>query len=375
MKYMGSKLAMLENGLGEIVLAEARTARRFVDLFSGTGRVSWYVAQALDVSVLAADLQSYAAILAGAVIERDRPLDQSHVVEGWLNLANLAFVRSPFFQSLSVEDIDGIETVLEARELCSSQTGGLIWTAYGGHYFSPRQAMIFDSLLENLPQQSSHLKLFCQALIILAASRCAASPGHTAQPFQPTRSALPHIAASWQVDPISYIMDILPDLASQHALVKGTATIADANELARKLNEDDVVFVDPPYSSVHYSRFYHVLETLARGNCGSVSGVGRYPPITERPSSAYSIKSQALKVMTELLYTLSQNGCRVVLTFPSGTASNGMNGEKLVNLAQQWYRVQEHTVPSSRFSTMGGNGRNRTSHRYVREIVATMYPL
>lgn len=375
MKYMGSKLAMLENGLGKIVLAEAKKARRFVDLFSGTGRVSWYVAQALDVSVLATDLQYYATILAGAVIERDRPLNQSRVVEGWLNPANLALERSPFFQSLSVGDVEKIETVLEARGLCSSQTGGLIWTAYGGHYFSPQQAMVFDSLLENLPRHSSHLRRFCQALIILAASRCAASPGHTAQPFQPTRSALPHIADSWRIDPISYIMDKLPDLASRHALQKGTADIADANVLARTLNEDDVVFVDPPYSSVHYSRFYHVLETLARGKCGSVSGVGRYPPISERPSSAYSIKSQALKVMKELLYTLSQNGCRVVLTFPSGTASNGMNGEKLVNLAQQWYRVREHTVPSSRFSTMGGNGRNRISRLVVREIVATMYPL
>ena len=375
MKYMGSKLAMLENGLGEIVLAEADTAKRFVDLFSGTGRVSWYVAQARDLSVLAADLQYYAVVLAGAVIERNKPVDQSRVVEEWLDPAQRALVCNRTFQLLPEEGVEEIATVLDARRLCNTQSGGLVWTAYGGHYFSPRQAMIFDILLENLPREGSHLKLFCQALIVLAASRCAASPGHTAQPFGPTHSALPHIVASWRINPISSIKNLLPNLANRYALHRGKAIVADANELARKLNGDDVVFVDPPYSSVHYSRFYHVLETLARGKCGSVTGVGRYPPISERPSSAYSIKSQALKVMKELLYTLSQNGCRVVLTFPSGTASNGMNGEKLVNLAQQWYRVQEHTVPSSRFSTMGGNGRNRISHLVVREIVATMYPL
>ena len=373
MKYMGSKLALLENGLGDIALAEAATARRFVDLFSGTGRVSWHVAQALDISVLATDLQSYAVALTGSVIERDRPLDQSQIVESWLEPVEFALSRSRNFRTLPMEYGKERASVLDARKLCDSKPGGLVWKAYGGHYFSPRQAMIFDILLENMPREDSYITRFCQALIVLAASRCSASPGHTAQPFQPTISALPHIADSWRIDPIKHIKNLLPDLANRHALQKGTAIVADANDIALTLNEDDVVFLDPPYSSVHYSRFYHVLETLARGNCGPVSGVGRYPPISERPSSAYSIKSKAHRAMMELLYSLSTNGCRVILTFPYETASNGMNGKELVDRAQQWYRVQEHPV-SSRFSTMGGNGYNRTSHRLVREIVAVMYP-
>ncbi len=371
MKYMGSKLGLLENGLGETLLTEVDSGARFVDLFSGTGRVAWHVAEAVDVPVLAVDLQYYAVVLAGAVIERDDVTSQAQIVETWLHPAENAFKSVSFDQKASLANTK--EEVLEARELCRSQPGGPVWTSYGGHYFSPSQARMFDILLEEIPQDNKCVARFCKALLVMAASRCAAAPGHTAQPFQPTEAALPYISVSWQRDPMATLKDLLPRLAQRHALRKGTAMVADANELVEGLNDGDVVFVDPPYSAVHYSRFYHVLETVARGKCGPVSGVGRYPPTSERPRSAYSIKSQALGAMLELLERLSINGCRVILTFPSERASNGMKGRELVEYARQWFNVEEKMV-TSRFSTLGGNGRNRRSRRSVGELVAVMRP-
>jgi adenine-specific DNA-methyltransferase len=66
-------------------------------------------------------------------------------------------------------------------------------------------------------------------------------------------------------------------LASQFAQRPGTVKVADANQAARGLQESDLVFIDPPYSGVQYSRFYHVLETIADGGRGPVTEVGRYP--------------------------------------------------------------------------------------------------
>ena len=40
MKYMGFKLVMLANGLGEVLTKELRSAARFVGLFCGPGFVS-----------------------------------------------------------------------------------------------------------------------------------------------------------------------------------------------------------------------------------------------------------------------------------------------------------------------------------------------
>jgi adenine-specific DNA methylase len=79
-------------------------------------------------------------------------------------------------------------------------------------------------------------------------------------------------------------------LCPLHAKAKGKTVVGDALKVAKELCKTDLVFVDPPYSAVHYSRFYHVLETVARGNCSTVTGTGRYPPPVERPPSAFSRK-------------------------------------------------------------------------------------
>ena len=375
-KYMGSKRGLLNQGLGSLLLKEAANGSRFVDLFSGTGRVAWYVSESVDVPVLAADLQHYAVVLAGAVIERDYVIDEVQVSEEWLepveDVLKIRWYEDPMKVATRKGGITR-DVVLEARALCTTEPGGPIWTSYGGHYFSPSQAITFDLLLEQLPQGDELFIRFCKALLVIAASQCAAAPGHTAQPFQPTEGALRHIAVSWERDPVAIIKGLLPSLARRHGRQKGRAIVANANAMAEELTKGDVVFVDPPYSSVHYSRFYHVLETMARGSCGPVSGVGRYPPTSERPKSAYSIKSQALRAMLDLLERLAINRCCVILTFPSGRASNGMKGQELVEYARQWFDVTERVV-TSRFSTLGGNGLNRRSHRSVGELVALMRP-
>lgn len=56
MKYMGSKRAMLENGLGELLGQEIQTANRFVDLFTGSAAVAAHVGCRFHLPVLAFDL-------------------------------------------------------------------------------------------------------------------------------------------------------------------------------------------------------------------------------------------------------------------------------------------------------------------------------
>ena len=46
----------------------------------------------------------------------------------------------------------------------------------------------------------------------------------------------------------------------------------DANKLARRVRAD-VAFVDPPYNSCQYSRFYHVMETITKWDKPILNGV------------------------------------------------------------------------------------------------------
>src|SRR5262249_31918349 len=132
-------------------------------------------------------------------------------------------------------------------------------------------------------------------------------------------------------------------------------------------------FVDPPYTGVHYSRFYHVLETIARKGCSGVSGVGRYPPQDERPSSSFSTKTTAVRALERLFDGLGGSGCTVVFTFPVKMCSNGLSGDIVKDVAAQKFRIRSKTVKTN-FSTLGGNNTLRSSREPTNELVMLMRP-
>ena len=372
---MGSKRQMLLNGLGEVLANEARTATRIVDLFSGSGSVSWFAASELGQRVLANDLQEYACVLARAVVERTTTFDVGRIERDWFRRVIRSRNRTRCWREACDLERNGstIESwCARAREMCSltDRNTRPIWTAYGGYYFSPKQAMTFDAMLRMLPAEPQ-IRTVCLAATIVSASCCAAAPGHTAQPFKANATAGKYLREAWLRDPLVYAQRTLEKLAGRYAKHAGSAVRSDANHLATGLGDGDLVFVDPPYSSVQYSRFYHVLETVAMGKCGPVRGTGRYPPKSERPTSFYSQQSAAAVEVRRLLRLLASSGCRAVVTFPAGPCSNGLSGEILEVEAREYFDVKKYEV-RGRFSTLGGNTRNRAARQGIKELILVL---
>ena len=185
------------------------------------------------------------------------------------------------------------------------------------------------------------------------------------------RAAGKYLRAAWNRDPVYHARQAVYKLCELHAKRRGGTKVVDANAIASRLKSDDLVFIDPPYSSVQYSRFYHVLETIARGTCGAVAGVGRYPPREERPRSLYSWRRTSGRAIEELLCMLAEVGCSVVLTFPAAECSNGLSGTGIERVARRLFRVSRKSV-TSRFSTLGGNGMNRNPRKTARELILVL---
>jgi adenine-specific DNA methylase len=353
MKYMGSKRLMLQNGLGTVVRREAADCRRFFDLFAGTGAVAALVAKEFRIPVYAYDLQNYSAALSGAVLKRKAPLEWSSIWEAWHSRAAQCTERIDCPEACAVSR----GSVESSRSWCAKQKGLPITKAYGGHYFSPRQALWIDAFRRTLPAREPD-RTVALAALIQAASQCAAAPGHTAQPFQPTRTGIRFVRDAWSKDVVVKTRAALERLSSEHAKVIGRVGVANANRVAHRLRVGDLVFIDPPYSGVHYSRFYHVLETIARGACGEVSGAGRYPASVLRPRSQYSVSSESSSALEDLLRTIAHRGARAILTFPAHACSNGLSGGQVQSLAAKYFEVVSRRVKSN-FSTLGGRGDNR----------------
>lgn len=373
---MGSKRALLRNGLGDVIGEESRARRRIVDLFCGSAAVSWFAAVELRKQVLACDLQEFAVTLAGAVVKRIRAVDHAALENGWLRRAERGRRAHAAWDAVARFDRRRKKDARwhrQAQRLCEAEYGreeALTFSRYGGHYFSPMQALSLDVMLTTLPDDEQ-LRNVCLAATIVAASRCAAAPGHTAQPFKATESASKYLQEAWSRDTFREAAIGLRRIAPLHAKRCGNTLVGNANEIATRLRPSDVVFVDPPYSAVQYSRFYHVLETVARGWCGDVGGVGRYPPKEERPQSLYSRSARSSAAIEELLEMLSNTGCKVILTFPLGECSNGMSGEWIETTAKRFFDVTRRTV-KSRFSTLGGNTTIRDARKVAKELILVL---
>ncbi|MBA4227091.1 MAG: hypothetical protein C0456_10715 [Hyphomonas sp.] len=372
---MGSKRYMLCNGLGDTITKLAPKSRRFIDLFSGSGAVSWFVAEQFPIPVVAVDLQLYSSVLADAILARTGPLE-IRWVENWLQRAKAHAESSKGYQraqqlqnTIAVGAVHSAAT--SARELCANSEYS-ICRAYGGYYYSALQSILIACLRQTLPSDPSRKRVALAALV-QAASMCAAAPGHTAQPFKPNSSAGRFLLEAWRKDVLEIVAQRAKELSARFALVEGKSIVGDANILARELNVDDLVFLDPPYSAVHYSRFYHVLETIASGKDVEVSGEGRYPPQELRPHSSYSVGTKSLSAIEDLLATLGSRGCRVIITFPAGKASNGLSGELVTSAAEKYFKVDSATV-HGRFSTLGGNAKIRSARQTSEELVLSLRP-
>ncbi len=364
---------MLSNGLGETIRNTIPGHTRFVDMFSGSGSVSWHVAMNYSVPVLAADLQHFSVALAQGVLSRTR-MEKLAVLEDWICRAQRELSKNELVSEAKLIqsrlDDEPIENVAKAARALSGESSGVLARAYGGYYFSPLQAMWLDALRATIPLDTGSSAI-CKASLIWAASNCAASPGHTAQPFQPNATAGKFLAESWRKSVPDYAASAFNRINGITAKSIGCAVREDANALASKLQEGDLAFLDPPYSGVHYSRFYHVLETLVVYERVEVSGTGRYPPPDMRPKSRYSMLTTSSQALEQALAALSQVGANAIVTFPAGTASNGLSGDIVREVAAKYFKINLAKV-SGRFSTLGGNSRNRNARAASEELILVL---
>lgn len=102
----------------------------------------------------------------------------------------------------------------------------------------------------------------------------------------------------------------------------------DSNELAKKVAAD-VAFIDPPYNSRQYSRFYHVMETITKWEKPELTGAAMKPP--EENMSNYC-RNSAPKVFAELIESL--NVKYIVVTYNNTYDSKSSSSRNKITLEQ-----------------------------------------
>lgn len=114
----------------------------------------------------------------------------------------------------------------------------------------------------------------------------------------------------------------------------------DANDLAKKINSD-IVYIDPPYNSRQYSRFYHVLENIAKWDKPKLYGEALKP---EPENMSEYCRSNATNVFRKLVEDLH---CKYIVvsynnTYKSKSSSsrNKIEFNDLVDILSQKGELQ-----------------------------------
>lgn len=420
--YIGNKsryLDAIEAAVSEVA-APGTTA---CDLFAGTSVVARRLA--MSRPVVCSDVQAYSAVLARALTQprvftsrevafineaaNDWLVTTERGIQDLLRLEERAMMDAH-------TDPDALADIIEHGSLTVSGRGSMQLQAaketangvlndrratltryYGGVYFSYRQAVSLDALRYALRAVwGKDCDATALAALLGVASDLVSTVGsHFAQPIQP-RSATGNLKRSW-VAPVmrSRRLEALTAFdtwLTRYALLPPAmyecrAVQADYQSTLAMLGpEVGVIYADPPYTRDHYSRFYHVLETIALDDDPGVTSAkgssqrsrGLYRE--DRHQSPFSIRTQVGPAFQELFANAKRLDVPLVLSYSpmsEGTKARPetrlVSIDSLMSLASDYFNdVRLQTVEASshsRFNRVELNAEARGSAEVL--IVAT----
>ncbi len=117
------------------------------------------------------------------------------------------------------------------------------------------------------------------------------------------------------------------------------------------MKDVDLIYADPPYSFVHYSRFYHAVESLVKYDYDIPTYKGRYR--SDRHQSPFCQKTNVFNAFNLLFEKAKLNNINVLLSY----ADTGMISlDEIKNIIQKHgflYKVESINYDHS---TMGRKG-------------------
>lgn len=369
--YLGSKLRLTElicDLLDE--LADGPVC----DLFAGSGTVSLALSRSRDV--LAADIQEYSRVICTALLKPSQLFDQD--VTDFLQCAErsrskLEVCLEPLleYEQRAIERSDAQPELLcdlvEHGSLISGEANGALAKAmkatksrlkhaeaslmatrfFGGRYFSFRQAIFIDSILNE-----SKGETYLAALLSTASAIVNSIGKQFAQPMRPRHkdgTIKTHLIRQMCRDRCQDAGEVFSGWLFRyrnvtqnrpHRVMRG-----DYREVLSQQKDIAVIYADPPYTRDHYSRFYHVLETLCLQDCPDVSTTFQSGPTSrglyriDRHQSPFCIKSKAPGAFAELF--AGAKGLPMLVSY-SPFVKDGhprmMTIDAVAKLAKQHYR-------------------------------------
>lgn len=329
MKYMGSKRELLDfikSSINELDIQ----SNHFCDLFSGTSIVGCSLKDEYNVQIN--DIQIYSAVFANTYLPNIKSLIDISELDNIREKAT--FYVEEFnekYQDLSFDytsidnfvDLKKLEEVQQELINNNFEVGFHLFSKYySGTYWTYNQCVWIDSIRAVAEEYRGRIEYFViLSSLIYAMSYTSQSTGHFAQFRDVTETNMNDIMSYRLRDIWSYFEKKFIEILSvidEESVNQYSITTLDYLDCLRLLENNSIVYADPPYSSVHYSRFYHAIETLIKYDYPHVRYKGRYRE--DRHQSPFGKKTEVKIAFQKLFKGVKERNSHLILSY----SNNGM---------------------------------------------------
>jgi adenine-specific DNA-methyltransferase len=327
-KYMGSKTKIIDNVID--VINSVSNNGPLCDLFSGSCTLSNELGNQREI--ITNDIQNYSSILGYAYLLdwNDGSLtDVSELLDDANNYYDKEYSNLisdlQYKNDLSLKEFNIIEKL--NQKLISKDFSNqyhLFTKFYSGTWWSAEQCAWIDSIKMSIDKyKDTNIYNTLMASLMFAMAYTSQGTGHYAQ-YRDAKTI------SSKNDIMIYRQKKLPDIFKKKTIL-ALNNLSDVNARFdhRVFNLDYIdclnriptstIYADPPYCFVHYSRFYHAIETLTLYDYPEIQFKngkmvkGRYR--LERHQSPFSIKSKVTKAFSDLFDLTLKTKSNLVLSY------------------------------------------------------------
>lgn len=394
--YLGNKAKSAKN-IDQICANAFGESSSVLDLFAGSGSNARQFGT--KRRVIANDIQMYSYIICSAILSKT-PYSESdifallnsysanekidNIKDCYSNLISFEnkLIETPGHQYIKNHILD-LKFDTSGTRLDNSNQDHVIVDHFGGLYFSYEQACELQGLLEISNELAGGLREQFLATILSTASRISNTVGNQfAQPLKLTdrhgaikEGSVRKFRKERSRSAIQLFRKCIKIYSNiNNRSDQNVCTQSIDNEAMKKyLGDVDFVYADPPYGREHYSRYYHVLETIARNDKPNVSSDSTMIRI-DRHQSDYCIKSKVENAFENMFSTAGKSNTPIALSYAdqaSGTKERNrvLPLKKIQEIAARYYdSVKMHDVSTRNYSQMN-NSSFASEHRRSREIL------
>ncbi|WP_044891196.1 DNA adenine methylase [Malacoplasma penetrans] len=331
-RYTGSKTKII-NWINKIIDENCKNCNSFFDVFAGTGVVTNSLLSKFENFYL-----------------NDFLYSNEIIYNAFFGMQKFSWEKIlKFYETYKNLDIKNI------KENYVSQN-------YGGKFFEYKDALQIGYIREDLEINKDSLNKrefdILLASLIYSFDRSANTVGHYESYFKNNKN----LRSTFKFDLINPIIN--------NTIFKKKIKIfrEDSNILAPKISAD-IAYIDPPYSSRQYSRFYHVIENIVKWRKPELFGKALKP---KPENMSLYCSSKALETFRSLIDNLK---CKYILVSYNNTynsksksSENKMKLEDIKSILLSKGETKEYSIKHQAFNAGKTNLKNHLEILFFTEV-------